>query len=123
MLLTLSILLAVVALIGFLGGTNVLLKGANYFLPKDTPPQLVLDNLVRFLAGIYFGAGFLFAYAALHTATLGDVVYYLGLIVIFAGIGRLYSLYKVGSAGAYFIFTMLLEILLGGAIMVLQWFV
>lgn len=120
MLLTLRILLAAVALICFLGGANILLKGANYFLPKGTPPQLILDNLVRFLAGVYFGSGFLCVYAALHTATIGDVAYYLGLIVIFAGVGRLYSLYKVGSAGAYFVFVMVLEVLLGAAIMVLE---
>lgn len=121
MTLTLGILLGLVALICFLGGTNILLKGAMNFLPKETPPQLVLDNLVRFLSGIYLGSGFLLAYAALHLDHLGHIIYFLGLIVVFSGLGRLYSRYKIGSAGAYFDYITAVEILLGLAIFILQW--
>lgn len=93
-----SILLGIVALICFLGGMNVMLKGAMKFLPADTPPQLVLDNLVRFLGGIYLSAGFLFAYASFNTGKLGDLIYFLGLMVVLSGLGRVYSRYKLGSA-------------------------
>jgi len=117
-----SILIGLVALIGFLGGMNLMLKGAMKFLPKETPPQPILDNLVRFLSGIYFGAGFLFAYAAFNVGTLGDVVYFLGLIVLFSGLGRLFSRIKIGSAGQYFDIIMFVEIILGLAIITLQWF-
>jgi len=116
-----SILLGLVALICFLGGMNIMLKGAMNFLPKDTPPQPVLDNLVRFLSGIYFGSGFLLAYAAFHVQDLGDVVYCLGLIVLFSGLGRLFSRIKIGSAGRYFDIIMAVEIVLGLAIMTLKW--
>lgn len=116
-----TILLGIVALICFAGGVNILLKGAAHFLPKDIPPQLVLDDLVRFLGGIYFSAGFLFAYTAFHVEEVGNITYFLGLMVVFSGLGRLYSTYKVGSAGRYFDFIMIVEILLGIFIIGLKW--
>lgn len=117
----LEILLGIVALICFLGGANVLIKGVMYFLPKETPTQLVLDDLIRFLGGIYFSMGFLFVYAAWNISTMGDLPYYLGIIVIFSGLGRLYSRIKVGSAGKYFDFITIVEILLGSSIIILEW--
>lgn len=121
MIITNSILLGLVALICFLGGINLMLKGAMKFLPQQTPPQLVLDNLVRFLSGIYLGSGFLCAYASFNVAGLGNVIYFLGIIVLFSGLGRLYSRFKVGTAGKYFDYIMVVEILLGLTIMVLKW--
>lgn len=119
---TLRILLGVVAVICFLGGMNLLLKGAMKFLPKDTPPQLVLDNLVRFLAGIYFASGFLFTYAAIYTSVLGPMIYIFGVTVIFSGLGRAYSRLKIGSAGKYFDLIMAFEIVLGLSIIALKYF-
>ncbi len=116
-----SILLGLVALICFLGGINLLLKGSMHFLPKETPAQPVLDNPFRFLSGIYFSGGFVMAYAALHVKDAGNVIYFLGLMVVFSGIGRLYSRLKVGSAGKYFDSMMIVEILLGLAIIILKW--
>lgn len=117
----LEVLLGLVALICFAGGANLLLKGAMSFLPKELPPQPVLDNLFRFLSGIYFGCGFLFAYAAFNVASVGAVVYLLGLAVACSGLGRLYSRSKLGSAGAYFDFIMVFEVVLGILIIVLAW--
>lgn len=118
----LRILLGIVALICFLGGINLLIKGAMKFLPKEMPPQLILDNLVRFLAGIYFASGFLFAYATFYTSTLGAMIYIFGITVIFSGLGRAYSRFKVGSAGKYFDFIMTLEVALGLSIIILKYF-
>ena len=117
----LGILLGLVALICFLGGINVILKGAMNFLPKGTPTQRVLDDLVRFLGGIYFSSGFLFAYAAFNISDIGYITYFLGIIVACSGLGRLYSRSKVGSAGNYFDFIMVVEILLGLAIILLEY--
>ena len=103
----LSILLGFVAIICFLGGLNIILKGAMSFLPKESSPQLVLDNLLRFLGGIYFSGGFLFIYAACNIEKTGNIVYLLGLMVLFSGLGRLYSRIKLGSAGKYFDYIML----------------
>ena len=120
--LTLKILLGIVTLICLLGGMNLLLKGANYFLPKNIPPQRVLDDLFRFLSGIYFALGFLMAWVLFHIQHENGLIYFIGIVVIFSGLGRLYSRVKVGSAGKYFDYMMALEIALGTAIILLQYF-
>ena len=122
MALSLQILLSITALICFLGGLNLLIKGAYYFLPKEILPQRILDNLLRFLSGIYFSMSFLLAWAVFHIHEINDVVYFLGLPIVFSGLGRLYSRIKVGSAGKYFDFIMVFEILLGLSVILLQYF-
>jgi hypothetical protein len=120
--LTLKILLGIVALICLLGGMNLLLKGANSFLPKNMPPQRILDDLFRFLSGIYFGLGFLVAWIIFNIQYETSLLYFIGIVVIFSGLGRLFSRVKVGSAGKYFGFIMAFEIALGTAIILLQYF-
>ena len=120
--LTLQVLLSIVTLICLAGGMNLLLKGANYFLPENISPQLILDNLVRFLSGIYFGLGFLIAWVVFHIQYETDLIYFIGIVVIFSGLGRLYSRVKVGSAGKYLDYIMSFEIFLGIAIISLQYF-
>ena len=119
--LTLKILLSIITLICLLGGANLLLKGAHAFLPKNISPQRILDNLIRFLSGIYLGMGFLVAWVISHFEQETDLIYFIGLVVIFSGLGRLYSRVKVGSAGKYFDFIMVFEIGLGVAIITLQY--
>ncbi len=120
--LTIQILLGIVTLICLLGGTNLLLKGANSFLPPNTEPVKILDNLFRFLSGIYFSLGFLVGWVIFHLEKDNGLVYFVGLVVIFSGLGRLYSRSKVGSAGKYFDSMMIVEIVLGSAIIILQYF-
>jgi hypothetical protein len=119
--LSIQIILGAVAVICFLGGTNIFVKGAKYFLPDGTPPQVVLDNLLRFLSGIYLGLGFLFAWASLNVLKINELVYFLGVVVAFSGLGRLYSRIKVGPGGKYLHFIMILEIILGIALVLLQY--
>ncbi|MCZ2397229.1 MAG: DUF4345 domain-containing protein [Chitinophagales bacterium] len=121
MTLAISILLGIVALICLSGGINLMIKGAMQFVPESTPPQLVLDNLFRFLTGIYLSGGFLFGYCALNIDSADHIVYFLGLMVVFSGLGRLYSRLRMGSAGKYFDSIMVVEILLGLSIIVLKW--
>lgn len=118
---SLQILLGITALVCFLGGLNLLIKGASHFLPKEILPQQILDNLFRFLSGIYFSMSFLLGWAVINIHTINDVVYFLGLPVIFSGLGRLYSRIKVGSAGKYFDLIMVFEILLGLCVIILQY--
>jgi len=118
----LQILLGIVSLICLLGGLNLLIKGAGYFLPETTPPQRILDNLMRFLSGIYFSLGFLVAWVVFNLAEINELIYFIGIVVIFSGLGRLYSRIKVGSAGKYFDFIMIFEILLEIGIIILQYF-
>jgi hypothetical protein len=117
----LQILLGLVSLICLLGGMNLLIKGAHSFLPETIPPQRTLDNLFRFLSGIYFGMGFLLAFVIFHFRETNGLIYFIGLVVMLSGLGRLYSRTKVGSAGKYFDNIMVFEIILGVAIIVLQY--
>lgn len=119
--LALQILLGLVTLICLAGGINLLIKGAGSFLPGAAVPLQTIDNLFRFLSGIYFGLGFLMAWVVLNFHKVNDLIYFIGIVVIFSGLGRLYSKTKVGSAGKYFNNIMLVEIILGISIIVLQY--
>ena len=118
---TLQILLGLVAFICLAGGLNLLIKGAASFLPNGTPAQPVLDDLFRFLSGIYFGLGILMAWVVFNLHEINDLIYFIGIVVIFSGLGRLYSRIKVGPAGKYFDYMMTLEIVLGIVIIILQY--
>lgn len=120
--LALQILLGAVTLICFAGGLNLLIKGTGSFLPATVGPQPVLDNLFRFTSGIYFGLGFLMAWVVFHLHEIQDLIYYIGIVVIFSGLGRLYSRIRVGAAGTYYDSMMILEIVLGISIVLLQYF-
>lgn len=119
--LVLQILLAIISMICLAGGANLLLKGAGRFLPEGTPPQPTLDNLFRFLSGIYFSMGFLVAWVAFNLPGVGDLIYFVGVVVMFSGLGRLYSKIKVGTEGRYLNFIMMFEIGLGIVIVLLQY--
>ncbi len=118
----LQILLGIVAIICLSGGTNLLIKGTTSFLSKTDLPNPVLDNLFRFLSGIYFGLGFLMAWVVFNLSEVTDLIYFIGIVVIFSGLGRLYSKIKVGSAGKYFEYIMIFEIILGISIILLEYF-
>lgn len=119
--LPIKILLFLVSLICFFGGMNLLIKGARSFLPEEDYPSIAtVDNLLRFLSGIYFSAGFLLFWVANNVEEYHTIIYFLGFMVMFSGVGRLISYLKVGSAGKYFIYIMWIEILLGIIIIILQ---
>lgn len=120
--LALRILIGLVTAICWAGGLNLLNKGAMAFLPSTVPPQRALDNIVRFLSGIYFGLGFLLALIIVRIHEINDLIYFIGLVVTCSGFGRLYSRIKIGSAGTYFDFIMTFEIVLGAVIALLQHF-
>jgi hypothetical protein len=120
--LTLQILLGLVTIICFLGGLDLLTKGSDSFLEEEAPSLPVLDNLFRFLSGIYFGLAFLMAWVVYNFHNIHHLIYWLGIIVIFSGLGRAYSRVKVGSAGKYFDYIMIFEIALGICIVILQYF-
>jgi len=67
---------------------NLLIKGAHSFLPESARPQPVLDNLFRFLSGIYFGLGFLMAWVLFHVGEESDLIYFIGIVVIFFRTGQ-----------------------------------
>src|SRR2546430_17278231 len=65
-----------------------------YLGQPDTSPRL--DNVHRFMAGVYFSTGLINLWAAITIRQQGTLVYLLALGVLLAGIGRLVSISRVG---------------------------
>src|SRR5262245_42520880 len=61
--------------------------------PESTPR---LDNVHRFLAGIYFGCGLISLWAAITVRQQRTLVFLIGFAVFLAGSGRLLSMSIVG---------------------------
>ena len=81
--------LFLVAAIAMLGGTLQMVLGQ-----PDTRPRL--DNVHRFMAGIYLGTGLICLWAGTTVRNQGFLVYLIALGVLLGGIGRLVSIAKVG---------------------------
>ena len=81
--------LFVVAAIAISGGALQMVLGQ-----PDTSPRL--DNVHRFMAGVYLSTGFIALWAGVTVRQQGVLVYLLALGVLLAGVGRLVSMSKVG---------------------------
>ena len=73
------------AAIGFIGGTLQMYLGQPLTSPR-------LDNVHRFLAGIYLGTAVICLWAGITVQRQGVLVYLLALGVLLAGTGRLVSI-------------------------------
>ncbi len=81
--------LFLVAAIAIFGGSLQMYLGQ-----PDTTPQL--DNVHRFMAGVYLATGLISLWAALMIRAQGFLVYLLALGVLLAGLGRLILIARVG---------------------------
>ncbi|MGH8820172.1 MAG: DUF4345 family protein [Rhodoferax sp.] len=81
--------LFLVAAISIVGGSLQMYLGE-----PDTEPRL--DNVHRFMAGVYLSTGFISLWAGVTIRQQGTLVYLIALGVLLAGIGRLVSISKVG---------------------------
>jgi len=84
-----QICLFIVAAIALFGGTVQMVLGQ-----PDTTPRL--DNVHRFMAGVYFSMGLISFWAAWTVRRQGTLVYLITLGVFLAGGGRLFSISQVG---------------------------
>jgi hypothetical protein len=81
--------LFLVAAIAMAGGVLQMVLGQ-----PDTSPRL--DNVHRFMAGVYFSTGLINLWAGVTIRQQGTLVYLLALGVLLADIGRLVSIRRVG---------------------------
>jgi hypothetical protein len=81
--------LFIVAAIAMFGGALQMYLGQ-----PDTSPRL--DNVHRFMAGVYFSTGVIALWAGITIRQQGFLIYLLALGVLLAGIGRLVSISQVG---------------------------
>ena len=77
------------AAIAMFGGALQMYLGQPNTLPR-------LDNVHRFMAGVYLGTGVICLWAGLTVRDQGLLVYLLAFGVLLAGIGRLVSIRVVG---------------------------
>ena len=84
-----QVCLFLVAAIAIVGGSLQMYLGE-----PDTEPRL--DNVHRFMAGVYLSTGFISLWAGVTIRQQGTLVYLIALGVLLAGIGRLVSISKVG---------------------------
>ena len=84
-----QVCLFLAAAIAVLGGSLQMYLGQ-----PDTSPRL--DNVHRFMAGVYLATGIINFWAASTIRQQGALVYLLALGVLLAGIGRLVSISQVG---------------------------
>ena len=84
-----QVCLFIVAAIALFGGTVQMILGQ-----PDTTARL--DNVHRFMAGVYFSCGVINLWAAVTIRRQGTLVYLLAFGVLMAGIGRLVSISQVG---------------------------
>jgi hypothetical protein len=75
--------------IALFGGALQMYLGEPETLPR-------LDNVHRFMAGVYFGSGLIGLWAALTIRQQGTLVFLIALSVFLAGAGRLVSISQVG---------------------------
>ncbi|HZX97838.1 MAG TPA: DUF4345 family protein [Myxococcales bacterium] len=84
-----QVCLLLTAAISVVGGSLQMVLGQ-----PDTSPRL--DNVHRFMAGVYLSTGLISLWAAFTVRQQGTLVYLLALGVLAAGFGRLVSIRKVG---------------------------
>lgn len=84
-----QVCLFLVAAIAIFGGALQMYLGQ-----PDTAPRL--DNVHRFMAGVYFSTGLINLWAAMTIRRQGTLIFLLALGVFLAGIGRLVSISQVG---------------------------
>jgi hypothetical protein len=84
-----QVCLFLVAAIAIFGGSLQMYLGQ-----PDTSARL--DNVHRFMAGVYLSSGLISLWAALTVRQQGTLVYLLAFAVLMAGIGRLISMRRVG---------------------------
>jgi hypothetical protein len=84
-----QICLVIFAAIALFGGMLQMYRGE-----PDTSPSL--DNVHRFMAGVYFSTGIINLWAAFTIREQGTLIYLLALGVFIAGVGRLVSMKRVG---------------------------
>jgi hypothetical protein len=84
-----QVCLFAIAAIALTGGTLQMVLGQ-----PDTTPRL--DNVHRFMAGVYMATGAISLWAAVTVREQGTLVYLIALGIFLGGCGRLLSMSKVG---------------------------
>jgi len=80
----------------FLASAIAIVGGSLQMFLGQPDTSSRLDNVHRFMAGVYLSTGFIALWAAVTVRQQGTLIYLLALGVFLAGSGRLVSIAKVG---------------------------
>lgn len=80
----------------FLVSAIAIFGGSLQFYLGQPTTEPRLDNVHRFMAGVYLSTGLISLWAAITVRQQGFLIYLLALGVLLAGTGRLVSIAKVG---------------------------
>jgi len=80
----------------FLAGTIAVVGGTLQMMLGQPETNPRLDNVHRFMAGVYLSTGLICLWAAVTVRQQDVLVYLLALGVLLAGVGRLISIRRVG---------------------------
>jgi hypothetical protein len=80
----------------FLVAAIAIFGGALQFYLGQPTTEPRLDNVHRFMAGVYLSTGLICLWAGITVRQQGFLIYLLALGVLLAGAGRLVSIAKVG---------------------------
>ena len=101
--LIIQICLFLLAAISLFGGALQMYLGE-----PETSPRL--DNIHRFMAGVYFSMGPLAIWVAITIRKHNHLIFFLAFSVLMAGIGRLISMSIVGLPGEIFLIYLIPEL-------------
>ena len=101
--LIIQICLFLLAAISLFGGALQMYLGE-----PETSPRL--DNIHRFMAGVYFSMGPLAIWVAITIRKHNHLIFFLAFSVLMAGIGRLISMRIVGLPGEIFLIYLIPEL-------------
>ena len=111
-----QVCLFLLAAVAITGGSLQMVLGQ----PETTPR---LDNVHRFMAGIYLGCGLIAAWAAWTVREQGTLVFLIALAAALAGVGRLVSMSRVGlpEPAAVWLGYLSVELVLPAIIVAAMW--
>jgi len=118
MVLLLRIIFIALSVIAFSGSIKGMQKGLTL---AGSPSSPELDNIYRFLSGMYLGTGIICFWMAYTMESQEALVFFMAFTVFLAGIGRVISLSKKGTSNKKFYFYAFAELVLPIAIATLQY--
>ena len=121
MTLILQILLVLVALICAVVSQKLLRSGSKLFQTATEPLNKGLDNLLRFFGGLILGFAILCVWASVSITGQAQVISLIGVVLLFAALGRLLSSQTVGAPPPPRGLFMWAEFVLGISIIALQY--
>jgi len=113
----------ILAVIAISGSLKSLWSGANLSkTPLKKRPTIELDNVYRFMSGLYLGVGIICLWMSFTMETQDVLVYLIALTIFLAGSGRIVSVSQKGVPNTKYYFYFVAELILPIVIVFLQWY-